>query len=460
MQVQSMKWQRIIVFIYVSVLSVILIVKSELFTAVVDLEKLLYTEGEIVKTLEKYIEREEQRLEKVRWLSREYEKLHNTASKDVETFLSNPVNAYLLVKRLTVDWKNAEYLIDGADSKAIIENITQQSQLQFPDDEDLSGAASALMRLQDTYLLDTATLARGQIEGTVTSSELSAGDCFELGRQAYNNRDYYHTLLWMQESLDRFEKEDVKTVSKSDVLEYMAYSSYVLGNIRHALKLTQDLITVDPDHPRAQGNLAYYQQAVLKEDTHKRGDDGFEVQDDEDSLDQDPRGLERDTYEMLCRGESVKSAEEESKLHCRYITNNSPYLLLQPVKEEELHLKPRLIVYHDILSDHEIEVIKYLAQPRLARATVQNSKSGALEIASYRISKSAWLKDGDHEVVARLSQRIRDITGLETDTAEELQVVNYGIGGHYEPHYDFARKEEKNAFKNLGTGNRIATWIN
>lgn len=80
-------------------------------------------------------------------------------------------------------------------------------------------------------------------------------------------------------------------------------------------------------------------------------------------------------------------------------------------------------------------------------------------MANYRISKSAWLRDIEHEYVERISRRVEDMTGLTTATAEELQVVNYGIGGHYEPHFDFARKEEKNAFKSLGTGNRIATVL-
>lgn len=53
----------------------------------------------------------------------------------------------------------------------------------------------------------------------------------------------------------------------------------------------------------------------------------------------------------------------------------------------------------------------------------------------YRISKSAWLKDEEHPVIEQVVQRIKDMTGLSMETAEELQVANYGIGGHYEPHY-------------------------
>lgn len=73
------------------------------------------------------------------------------------------------------------------------------------------------------------------------------------------------------------------------------------------------------------------------------------------------------------------------------------------------------------------------------RATVQNYKTGELETANYRISKSAWLKAEDHRHVDEVNKRVEALTGLEVDTAEELQVVNYGIGGHYEPHFDFAR---------------------
>ena len=69
-----------------------------------------------------------------------------------------------------------------------------------------------------------------------------------------------------------------------------------------------------------------------------------------------------------------------------------------------------------------------------------------------RISKTAWLKEEEHQHVANVYLKTHQITGLNMETSEDLQVSNYGIGGQYEPHFDFATREETNAFAYLGTG--------
>lgn len=78
--------------------------------------------------------------------------------------------------------------------------------------------------------------------------------------------------------------------------------------------------------------------------------------------------------------------------------------------------------------------------------------------ADYRISKSAWINDIEHKVIQTISQRVQDMTGLSMKYTEDLQVVNYGIGGHYEPHFDFALSDDLN-FEIAGLGNRIATVL-
>jgi hypothetical protein len=55
-----------------------------------------------------------------------------------------------------------------------IKNITQhRSSLRFPSEEDLNGAAVALLRLQDTYKLDTHALAEGKVLGRKSSRQLT-----------------------------------------------------------------------------------------------------------------------------------------------------------------------------------------------------------------------------------------------------------------------------------------------
>jgi len=275
---------------------------------------------------------------------------------------------------------------------------------------------------------------------------------------------------------DRLVKDtnDTLSTTKADILEYLAFSIYKQGKVRDALDMTNELLELAPNHERAVGNKKYYEKELVKEkvasaDKKLRGDDGStEVTDEipvstEAEANQSPyytyNTMEKKSYEMLCRGEVAKTPRQLAQLKCKYVTNKSAFLKIAPLKLEEANLKPYIVLYHDVMYDTEIEVLKQMAKPRFRRATVQNHKTGALEVAHYRISKSAWLKDEEHRYIRNVAQRVEDMTGLSTKTAEELQVVNYGIGGHYEPHFDFARKEETNAFQSLGTGNRIATVL-
>lgn len=135
---------------------------------------------------------------------------------------------------------------------AFVKNLTQhRTDLRFPSDEDLNGAAVALMRLQDTYKLDTHALANGNLLGKTYSRQLTgnqdvhlrsfsfcltidvliAGDCWELGRQSYNNDDHYHTVLWMGEALNKFDDESNKTVTRESILEYLAFSTFKQGEM-------------------------------------------------------------------------------------------------------------------------------------------------------------------------------------------------------------------------------------
>ncbi|CAH0556530.1 unnamed protein product [Brassicogethes aeneus] len=435
-------------------------VSCEVFTALADLEELLHTEGYLINTLDNYIKAEEQRIYLLKRYAEIYHQQHNKAIEDVQVYIANPINAYTLVKRLSTDWHQVESLMSTDISKEYLNNLTLYKEtMKFPTEEDLNGAAVALTRLQDTYRLDTSSLARGELNGVKYSAELSAADCFELGRQSYNNGDYYHTQLWMREADERLAKEKNNTVDKSEILEYLAFSTYKQGNVPLALDLTMKLLEILPTHSRALGNKVYYEEELLKSLNYKRKGDDESDEVPDDKLLVVPDTYAQEHYEQLCRGEVTLPEVKKAKLKCKYFHNNNPFLKIAPFKVEEAHLDPDLFIYHNVMSDNEIETIKKLAYPRFRRATVQNSLTGELEIAKYRISKSAWLKEHEHKYIADISQRVSDMTGLTMETAEELQVVNYGIGGHYEPHFDFARRDEKNAFKSLGTGNRIATVL-
>ena len=86
----------------------------------------------------------------------EYQKIRTEAASDVERYIGNPLNSYLLIKRLTSDWKEVKELVSVKTGEAVISyltNRTEERALRWPSEEDLNGAAVALTRLQVRFSL-------------------------------------------------------------------------------------------------------------------------------------------------------------------------------------------------------------------------------------------------------------------------------------------------------------------
>uniref|UniRef100_A0A8D0D159 Prolyl 4-hydroxylase subunit alpha-1 n=1 Tax=Sander lucioperca TaxID=283035 RepID=A0A8D0D159_SANLU len=428
---------------------------GDIFTSIGQMTDLLFVEKDLVSSLKDYIRAEESKLEQIKKWADKLDVLSAAATLDPEAFLGHPVNAFKLMKRLNTEWGELESLVLTDTSHAFISNLTIHRQ-HFPNDEDQTGAAKALTRLLETYRLDTDTFSSGELPGNIglIFNSLTASDCFDLGKVAYSEADYYHTELWMIQALKQLDAGGGGAVDAVAVDQ---------GALERALDFTRRLLALDPTHQRANGNLKYFefQLAKQRKAEESEGEEG-EARKRRETRGRPPDYLpERKKYEQLCRGEGIRmTPRRQSRLFCRYHDNNRhPMYVIGPVKQEDEWDRPRILRYHDIVSDAEIERVKELAKPRLRRATISNPVTGVLEPAHYRISKSAWLGAFEHPVVDRINQRIEDVTGLDVTTAEELQVANYGVGGQYEPHFDFRRKDEPDAFEELGTGNRIATWL-
>ncbi|XP_074673140.1 prolyl 4-hydroxylase subunit alpha-3 isoform X1 [Strix aluco] len=414
---------------------------AETYTAMLSVRRALGSEGRLLRRLRAYLREESGRL---RRLARFYEKVQ-ALHQDPKASVDNPLLAFSLIKRLHSDWPNVIYSDEATENTQALHDGFKEVEQELPGAEDLDGAARALMRLQDVYALSVKGMANGVFQRAGAGwpplyspsrrVSLSADDCFHVGKVAYDTGDYYHSIAWLEEAVGLFRlsygswnPEDRSSLE--DALDHLAFSYFMAGNISHALSLSKEFLHYDPSNRRVARNVVKYEKLL------------------EMGTATSPRPLQRpngtrlqsrDAYEELCqRSGGQPSLEQFLRLSCSYETNGSPYLLLQPAKKEVVQIQPYVALYHDFVSDTEAETIKGLAGPWLQRSVVASGEKQ--QKAEYRISKSAWLKDTADPVVRALEQRIAAVTGLDLRPpyAEYLQVVNYGLGGHYEPHFDHA----------------------
>lgn len=98
---------------------------------------------------------------------------------------------------------------------------------------------------------------------------------------------------------------------------------------------------------------------------------------------------------------------------------------------------PRVVVFGNLLSDEECEEMIALASKRLARSETVQTETGGSEVNEARTSQGMFFERGEHPVVARLEARIAALLNWPIENGEGLQVLHYGPGAQYKPHYDY-----------------------
>jgi hypothetical protein len=135
----------------------------------------------------------------------------------------------------------------------------------------------------------------------------------------------------------------------------------------------------------------------------------------------------------LCRKQP--SLSKDSRLKCWWHAGRSAFLKIAPIKMEVVSLSPRIVIFHDFISEHEVATVKALARPKMHRAGVGTGESTRVD-RGVRDARHAWLDAELAPALGAVQRRTGAVTGLDMVASEPLQAGRYGVGGHFNPHYD------------------------
>jgi prolyl 4-hydroxylase len=121
---------------------------------------------------------------------------------------------------------------------------------------------------------------------------------------------------------------------------------------------------------------------------------------------------------------------------------------------------PRVVVFSGLLSDDECDEIIALARARLARSETVQIETGSSEVNEARTSQGMFFERGEHPVCARLEARIAALIDWPIENGEGIQVLHYGPGAEYRPHYDYFDPDQAGTPAILKRGGqRVATVV-
>ncbi|EDW29561.1 GL22882 [Drosophila persimilis] len=395
-------------------------------SSTVGLLKLLELEMQFIENLKNYTDLLSAKANTLQDLIDSVDRGMERTLAEREKYVSNPLNGFGLMRRTHQDWPKWHHYINttvGRVELQALDDILGKA----PDSQDMKEALIGMNRIERTYALEAKDLAKGRLLDKQYDIQLSIRDCLSLGQHKFQEGDYFRASMWYRMAIKHEPEPNAKEFNT------------ILGDPLKDLKQNYAKATII--HGLSAGNLSLSIQNVLDitEATIQKASpadlEAFIAEllnqtDDEMSREMSAFEPSPTAYEIGCRGLFPK----RTNLVCRYNFTTTPFLRLAPLKMEEVNHDPYIVMYHEVLSDREIEEMKGRSG-QMSNGWADQKEANSTKIRDI-VCRHTWWRE-QSAIKERVNRRISDMTNFDFPPQEDLQVANYGLGTHFKPHYDY-----------------------
>lgn len=122
--------------------------------------------------------------------------------------------------------------------------------------------------------------------------------------------------------------------------------------------------------------------------------------------------------------------------------------------------RPLLAVLDGVLSGEECDELIRRSADKMRRSTTVDPHSGRHEVIADRSSEGTFFALNADPFIARLDRRIAEVMNCPVERGEGLQVLHYGVGGEYKPHFDYFPPGDPGGQTQMAVGGqRVATLV-
>nr|AXL97329.1 prolyl 4-hydroxylase [Conus miles] len=403
----------------------------------------------LIQSIEETIAEDQERIKNLTAILSQY---YGILKADYQFQADHPNDFYLLVKHHVTTWFDSE--IDQ-DYIPVLEEVIKEQNVTFPILNDFPDAVLALIRLQYVYKLKAQDMFEGNYLGYMGPA-LDRVDAYLIGKQAFDTGYLPQAQMWLQMNVDLLsdalenDKHDPSQDGGSSIEELRAEYLFTLCLLGRTYFYMNDSETARKMYQQCNNP-----KLTDNEDAEQLGK--------ELEADNSTELLEKFASKILSSDENTSALCSREKDHrvtvirphhvCRY--KSDPFIPYRRFREEILSTSPYASVFYDVIHDSEIARLKEIARKEgLRRGRVMGTG-----VSESRTGDLVWVHDEDDPLVARVSQRVAAFSRLDVTmreqhrwSAEPMQVVNYGLGGHYDVHMD--------PFQDRDNGhNRLATVL-